>query len=123
MNTKPLTAPATKRNDWNTKMFNAKTDTLHALVQDLVISNPEGTRTLTVLFRHTQDGTQPYGSAQLSKIGEPDYYGYQEWKDTKWYGDLTWEAAQALIDRKVKEWKIQPAVIATIAAGTQISLF
>ena len=101
-----LTAPF-KYQDFSTKMLNPKTNTVHAIVEECWLVNPENDRKLLVLLRRVQDGSRPdYGSIQLSKKGGGRYLE-DCWMDTKWMGDLTAEECQAYVDRKVKEWKIE----------------
>jgi hypothetical protein len=85
-------------------MLNPHTETLHAIVEECYMVNPEDNRALLVLLRRVQDGSRPdYGSIQLYKKGGGRYLE-DCWMDTKWMGDLTAEECQAYVDRKVKEW-------------------
>lgn len=115
-----LTAPFNRQN-FNTHMLNPD-GTRHCTVEECVLTSPAGDRQLLVLLRRVEDGSRAdYGSIQLSKLGEESYYGYREWKDTKWMGDLTADECQAYVDRKVKEWQLDAAPAAQ--APTQLALF
>lgn len=98
-----LNAPF-KYQGFDTKMLNPKTETVHAIVEECWLFNPENDRKLLVLLRRVQDGSRPdYGSIQLSKKGGGRYLE-DCWMDTKFMSNLTAEECQAYVDRKVKEW-------------------